>query len=138
VKRDSDGSWTLISNHGAALVHLGSEPESTLLRLSSALGVTERTAVRIVQELRAEGYVVSRRMGRRNMYSVDIERRLRDPVLAHRTVGDFLDGLVTRDGAGEQEATNPPGVGARSVHEADAATRRRHSSEQLPLDLAQR
>jgi len=93
VEQDA-GEWTFLSNHGAALVYLVGQPDSTVRQLSIAVGVTERTAFRLAQDLRDGGYLVAKRVGRTNSYEVDLERTLPDGIVAHRTVRDFLDRLV--------------------------------------------
>ena len=58
------------------------------------MGITERTAHRILSELIAEGYVLRERQGRRNRYEVVAERPMRHPLVQEREIGDLLAILV--------------------------------------------
>ena len=108
--------WAFLSNHGAALVYLVTYPDSTIAHLALAVGVSERTAVRLARDLRAGGYLIATRAGRRNSYIVDLGRAPPDDVIAHCTTRDFLAGLVPaerlRIGSASGEAAAPGSAGA--------------------------
>jgi hypothetical protein len=80
---DERGSWTMLSNHGHALLYLAIRPDTRLWELAAQLGIRERSAHRIVSELAAAGYVHRQRRGRRVIYNVDRSRGLRRPDLSH-------------------------------------------------------
>lgn len=86
-------TWTLFSNHGQALLYLDAHPDATLPEIALAIGVTERTANKIISELAAAAYVSRERSGRRNHYTVHRELPLRDPQLTRYDVGDLLSGF---------------------------------------------
>jgi DNA-binding MarR family transcriptional regulator len=83
-------SWTFFTNHAHVLFCLASEPELLLREVALRVGITERAAQRIVAELEADGYLVVKREGRRNFYSVRATPPLRHPVEQHVSVGDIL------------------------------------------------
>ena len=85
--------WTLLSNHGAALLHVAEHPESTVRELADAIGVTERAAARILHNLREEGYIEATRVGRRNTYRLDTSMPLRHRVGRDISVAQLLAGL---------------------------------------------
>lgn len=54
------------------------------------VGITERTAQRIVTHLEAAGVLTRVRAGRRNCYQFHPHIPLRHPLESHQTVGDLL------------------------------------------------
>jgi DNA-binding transcriptional regulator PaaX len=61
--------------------------------IAAAVGITERTAHKVLSELVEEGYVLRERHGRRNHYKVKPELPLRHPLVREREVGELLDAL---------------------------------------------
>lgn len=94
------GSWTFLTNHGHVLLLLAREPELRLRDLAERVGITERSAQKIVAELEAAGYVAKTRIGRRNVYRVDPSLRFRHPLEAGHQVGELLDLFAPRPPAG--------------------------------------
>lgn len=86
--------WTFLTNHGHTLVYLTRNPDVRLRDLADAVGITERTAQRIVSELVDAGYVRRVRNGRRNTYAVNPQRPLRHPIEEEHAVGDLLEALA--------------------------------------------
>jgi len=89
-------SWTLFSNHGHVLLYLDAHPDATVREVALAIGITERTANKIVSELAEADYVSRERAGRRNHYTVHRGLPLDDPQLAGYELGDVLSGLDVR------------------------------------------
>jgi DNA-binding MarR family transcriptional regulator len=90
----SDGSWTLLTAHGRALVEIARSPESRMVDIATVIGVTERTAQAIVADLEAAGYLIRERVGRRNRYTVNPEHGFRHRAQDGHVVGPFLDLLA--------------------------------------------
>jgi DNA-binding Lrp family transcriptional regulator len=90
-----NGSWTLLTAHGRALVEIVANPDTRMRDLADAIGVTERTAQAIVADLEQAGYVSHQRVGRRNRYSVDLDRPFRHRAQDGHHVGPFLEMLST-------------------------------------------
>jgi DNA-binding HxlR family transcriptional regulator len=92
---DFDGrAWSLLSNHGHALICIAQQPDIRLWELAATIGIRERSAQRIVNQLVDAGYVVRRHHdhhGARVTYTVDRDHHLRRPHLHAYTVGDLLD-----------------------------------------------
>lgn len=82
--------WTFLTNHAHVLICLALDPEIRMREVAERVGVTERAVQRIIADLEGEGYVVRERNGRRNHYSVDLNRPLRHVVEARRTIGDLV------------------------------------------------
>jgi len=91
VKRSA---WNFFSNHALVLFYLNRSPKQTLREVAIAMGMTERAVQRIVAELEADGYLERSKEGRQNVYSIKIEKHLRHPLEAHRTVEELLDWWV--------------------------------------------
>jgi len=92
--RDGDeaaAGWTFFSNHTHVLVCLARDPDVRLRDVAEMVGITERSAVKIVSELEAAGVVTRSRVGRRNHYEINFDVQLRHPVEGDRTVGALLE-----------------------------------------------
>jgi DNA-binding MarR family transcriptional regulator len=63
--------WTFITNHAAVLTLLDREERLTSREIAIALGITERTVIRIIKDLESEGYITKRREGRVNRYTIN-------------------------------------------------------------------
>ena len=61
------GQWTFITNHGLVLNHVFHNPRHTAREIANQIGVTERTAHKIVSDLETAGYIERRKSGRRNV-----------------------------------------------------------------------
>ena len=68
--------WTFLSNHGRALLCISRDPEARLRDIAAELGVTERSAYAIVNDLAEGGYITKHRDGRRNRYEITHDLRL--------------------------------------------------------------
>jgi DNA-binding IclR family transcriptional regulator len=86
--------WSFLTNHARALLCIAHDPGIRLRDIALALGITERSAYAIVNDLAEEGYVVKERKGRRNHYQVQHHLPFSDTTARGRTVGDLLDLLV--------------------------------------------
>ncbi len=69
--------WTFITNHAAVLTSLDREEHLTSREIAMALGITERTVIRIIKDLVSAGYVTKRREGRENRYTINTSLPLR-------------------------------------------------------------
>ena len=87
------GSWTLLTNHGHVMVFLARNPEARLRDLAAEVGITERAAQRIVNDLVDEGYLLKEKVGRRNRYRLDRSAPMRHPIERDHSVGELLSSL---------------------------------------------
>jgi predicted DNA-binding transcriptional regulator len=93
--------YQFLTNHAQVLLCVAHDPGIRLSEIAQTVGVTERSAHRIVSELVEDGYVVRERIGRRNVYNVKPEVPLRHPLTQmteQRRIGDLLDLLLGEDG----------------------------------------
>lgn len=85
--------WTFSTNHAHGLVCLAPDTDPRLRALALEIGITERAAQRIVRDLAAAGCITCERHGRRNRYTLHLERSLRHRLEAHRSIGDVIAAL---------------------------------------------
>jgi predicted ArsR family transcriptional regulator len=86
--------WTFLSNHGQVLLCIARDGDARLREIGDRVGITERAAHRIVGELVDAGYLVRKRRGRRNSYTITAHRSLPDPLARDRSIGDLLGVLA--------------------------------------------
>jgi DNA-binding MarR family transcriptional regulator len=85
------GGWALLTAHGRALVAIAQDPDARMRDLAEVVGVTERTLQAIVADLETAGYVAHTRVGRRNRYTVHLDRPFRHPAQDGHQIGPLLD-----------------------------------------------
>lgn len=96
--------WTFITNHGLVLSYIFHNPRHTAREIAAYVGVTERTAHKIISDLEAAGYIQRRKTGRRNVYRVDPSLPLRHHTKQDILVEDLLKALTYRP----TEEVSPP------------------------------
>ncbi len=87
---ETAATWTFFSNHAHVLVCLAENPLARLRDIAVLVGVTERTAVRVVSDLEEAGVLTRVKEGRRNRYVINADAHLRHPLESHCTVGELL------------------------------------------------
>jgi IclR helix-turn-helix domain len=93
--------YQFLTNHAQVLLCVAHDPGIRLRDIAQTVGITERSAHRIVSELVEDGYVLRERSGRRDVYKVDPELPLHHPLAEEteqRRVGDLLEVLLGEDG----------------------------------------
>lgn len=86
-------SWTFLTNHAHVLLAVAHTPDLRVRDLAQLVGVTERTAMQIIDDLEAGGYITREREGRRNRYHIVRENPLRHPLEEHHEVDALLRAL---------------------------------------------
>ncbi|MGA1193581.1 MAG: winged helix-turn-helix domain-containing protein [Kiritimatiellia bacterium] len=86
-----EAPWTFLTNHSHVLLTLAAHPEMVMREIALAVGITERTVQKIIEDLTAAGVIRCEKVGRRNRYRINRRAHLRHPVEAHRKVADILD-----------------------------------------------
>jgi DNA-binding IclR family transcriptional regulator len=64
------GEWSFLTNHARVLVCIARDPGVRLREIAYVLGVTERRAFGIINDLTKAGYVVKQKDGQRNRYRI--------------------------------------------------------------------
>jgi DNA-binding MarR family transcriptional regulator len=86
--------WSFLTTHARVLLTIAEDPDIRLRDIAATVGVTERRAHAIVTDLTDSDYLTKHRVGRRNRYEIQSQRRVNDDVI-ELTIGDVLD-LLTR------------------------------------------
>ena|ERR1700722_335551 len=66
--------FRFLTNHGNTLLLIARDSRIRIREIAALLEIPERAAQRIVTDLTRAGYIDSERQGRRNVYSVRIDR----------------------------------------------------------------
>lgn len=90
-------TWTFLSNHGRALLCIARDPEIRLRDIAGALGITERRAYDIVNDLAEGEYVIKERDGRRNRYQVQDHLPLPEDPEHEQAIGEVLRLLARKN-----------------------------------------
>jgi Mn-dependent DtxR family transcriptional regulator len=88
--RKGDHLWRFVTNHAHVLECIAADPSARLRDIAATVGITERTASQIVNDLAQAGYLSKTRDGRRNLYEIHGELPLRHPQHRHHTVGELI------------------------------------------------
>jgi predicted ArsR family transcriptional regulator len=83
-------NWTFFSNNAHVLVCLTKTPQPTMREIAIEVGITERAVQRVLSRLIAADVIQVEKLGRRNTYTINAEKRLRHPLESHRTIGEFI------------------------------------------------
>jgi predicted transcriptional regulator len=66
--------FSFLTNHGLTLLCIAEDPRARMREIAVSVGITERAAQRLVSDLIDSGYVTRTREGRRNTYTVSLDR----------------------------------------------------------------
>ena len=72
MQQENTPKWTFITNHGLVLSYIFHNTTSTAREIANYIGVTERTTHKIISDLEDEGYIKRNKIGRRNVYNVEL------------------------------------------------------------------
>ena len=86
-----DKQWTFLSNHGHVLVYLAHDPSARVRDIAAAIGITERSAQGILADLEASGYLTKKKVGRRNEYTIKLDKKFRHPSESHKSIRLLLE-----------------------------------------------
>lgn len=86
-------SWTFLTNHSHVLLCIATNPDILTRDIADLVGITERSAQRIIAELEEAGYLSHHKVGRRNHYEVHPDLPLRHPLESHLEIEALLEVL---------------------------------------------
>lgn len=113
-----DNEWTFFSNYAHVLVCLAQNPHALLREVADRVGVTERTAMRLINQLDEAGILERVKQGRRNVYKIRTSKHLRHPLEAHCTIEELLT-MILR--SGEESTTHSPGNQDFETRDSDSS-----------------
>lgn len=80
--------WTFITNHGLVLASIARGGGKTAREIGDEVGVTERTAHKIIMDLERDGYITKTKAGNRNKYRIRPQVSIKT---ADTAVGELLE-----------------------------------------------
>jgi predicted DNA-binding transcriptional regulator YafY len=83
-------SWAFITSHARVLLAIAENRELRVEEIADAADVTERSVYRILADLVEAGYLRRGRAGTRNLYELDPDLPLGDPVVEDQTTSDLV------------------------------------------------
>ncbi|MFI6517793.1 helix-turn-helix transcriptional regulator [Spirillospora sp. NPDC050679] len=95
---DREKHWTFLTNHARVLIHISRNPHARVRDIAARIGVTERTAQSIVNDLEEASYITRTRIGRRNHYTIHPDRPFRHPAEADHPIEGLIALLTEHDG----------------------------------------
>jgi len=84
---------TFIINHGLGLSSIAKHPEKRDREIGDDVGITERTAHKIIIDLESEGYITKVKIGRQNKYRNHPDMPIKDEMSSDVAVGELLTTL---------------------------------------------
>ena len=106
IFRHNVNDWVFLSNHGWALLCVARDPDMRLRDIADAIGITERAAHRLVNDLVEAGYIKRERRGNRNHYEVRPDMPMRHPLVQQHRIGEILAALADRPPQSESVRSN--------------------------------
>ncbi len=82
--------WNFLTNYGLALTHLFQNPRATLREIALGTNLTERAVYQIVRDLEEGGFIAKKRVGRRNIYTINEGTLFGFPVYGTLNVAQML------------------------------------------------
>ena len=82
--------WTFLTNHAHLLLAVARDPDARVHDLARLVGISDRAALTILEDLEAAGYLDRERVGRRNRYTVHPHLPFRHPTTAAHDVDELL------------------------------------------------
>jgi len=98
MSRPESNSWHFLTNHAQVLLCIENNPDARMRDIAETVGVTERAAQRITNDLAEAGYVTRERIGRRNRYRINRKARMRHPAQREHLIGELLGLLSSAEG----------------------------------------
>lgn len=87
---------TLLSNHGHVLVCIANDPDVRLREIAERVGITNRSAFGIVDDLARGGVIERIKVGRSNRYRINTDAPLGHDLVAGLTVSHLLAAVTDR------------------------------------------
>jgi hypothetical protein len=110
-------NWSFLTNHARVLLCIARDPGARLRDIAASLGLTERSAHGIVNDLTAAGYLVKQKDGRRNRYQIQAHLPLPEAGHGNLAIGEVLALLAGPQAAVHRtaRASDPDAGGTRAV-----------------------
>jgi len=80
-------NWIFVTNHALVLASIAKNPDRTAREIGDDVGVTERTAHKIILDLEKDGYITKTKVGVKNTYRIHPEVPIKS---ADSDIGELL------------------------------------------------
>ena len=80
--------WSFVTNHALVLASIAKKRDQTAREIGDDVGVTERTAHKLILDLEKDGYITKTRVGVKNRYRVHPNLPIKS---ADGAVGELLE-----------------------------------------------
>lgn len=128
--RTTETEWTFFSNYAHVLVCLAQNPEVLLRDVAERVGITERTAMRLISRLDEAGILKRVKRGRRNFYQIKTSEHLRHPLEAHCTIDELLRMIMRPGGkSNHHQSTGEDSTAGNSGKKPSHAQSQRETSK---------
>ena len=107
-------TWSFLTNHARVLLCIARDPGARLRDIAASLGITERAAHGIVNDLAEAGYVIKHKDGRRNRYQIQAHLPLPEAGHGDLAIGEVLT-LLAGPHASIQPTARPGDPGASGI-----------------------
>lgn len=85
--------WNFLSNYGLVLTHLFQNSRATLREIARGTDLTERAVYQIVRDLEEGGFIEKKRVGRRNIYTMNEGALFDYPVYGKLNIAQMITAL---------------------------------------------
>src|SRR3989304_3384260 len=85
--------WNFLSNYGLVLTHLFQNPRATLREIARGTDLTERAVYQIVRDLEDGDFIEKKRVGRRNIYTINEGKLFGHPVYGELNIAQMITAL---------------------------------------------
>jgi predicted transcriptional regulator len=97
LPRPPSRGWTFITNHAQVLLAVAQQPDVRVREIAAVADITERYAYQMLRDLQDTGYVERRREGRCNLYRINRDLAIGDPVIEEQSLRKLLRLIGTRE-----------------------------------------
>jgi DNA-binding Lrp family transcriptional regulator len=80
--------WKFLTNHALVMASIAKKRDQTAREIGDDVGVTERTAYKIILDLENDGYITKIKVGNRNRYRINPNLPIKKADVA---VGELLE-----------------------------------------------
>ncbi|MBL6665350.1 MAG: winged helix-turn-helix transcriptional regulator [Rickettsiales bacterium] len=91
--------WNFFTNHGHTLFLIATTPEMTVRKISTKVGITERSTLKIISDLNKDGYLKIIKKGRHNIYKITSNKHFKHDLEKECQVQDFIDVIKSKKSA---------------------------------------
>jgi DNA-binding transcriptional ArsR family regulator len=83
--------WTFLTSHARVLRTIARDPAARLRSIGAACDLSERTVQVVIADLGQARYLLRRRVGQRNQYTLNLDAPLRHPAEADLSVRALVE-----------------------------------------------